>query len=427
MWSNCAAARLAFLLCLVFLVPPAFAGVEAIHANALPQETSVLAAYDDAQRFAPYASSWTSDWQYPVARDEVATRLSADLGFLSLALKSHPANQDLLLLTALVAHYAYNVDVNGSLDTAMRVLAQAQALSPSDICPLWFRASLVCQTGRPAPGFEQFLSIENKEAWERLPIGFWDDYLECAMINGMPAHALRAAAHLEALHAPPSRRRAYLVQTARSIFAPFDPAKAYPPQDAWSGGKLGADVTFTSTTCGLQIRAHGNWIVNDLALNKGACLAYFATGPYKAAAGRMEPSILVVAQRPPQNETLEQFAKSFATKGTFQPFTPARCPASACIGLAGVRPGLYGKEGDGQEQIVVFERDEPTFPGLVFEAPPDPSEAAASQGSVEIRRDQIPERIPGKLYYLVALDTSSSIEKPADKDFGFILANLTVE
>jgi hypothetical protein len=422
-----AAARLALILCLVSLVPPAFAGVAAIHVNALPQETSVLAAFDDAQRFEPYASSWTSDWQYPVPREEVATRLTADMGFLSLALKSHPDNEDLLLLAALVAHYAYNVDVTGSFDIAMRVLRQAQTLSPSDLRPSWFQASLVCQTGDSASGFQQFLSIESDHLWNRLPIGFWDDYLECAMINGMPAHALRAADHLEALHAPPSQRRAYLVQIARNIFAPFDPAKAYPPKDAWAGGKLGGDVTFTSTTCGLQIRAHGNWIVNDLALNKGACLAYFATGPYKAAAGRMEPSILVIAQRPPKNETLQQFAESFATKGTFRPFTPANCPASKCIGLMGDRPGLYGKEGDGREQIVVFERDEPSYPGLIFEAPLDSGKSASSAGSIVLRPDQIPERMPGKLYYLVALDTSSSIEEPADKDFGFFLANLTVE
>lgn len=422
-----AAARLALLLCLVSLVPPAFAGVAAIHANALPQETSVLAAYDDVQRFEPYVSSWNSDWQFPVAREEVVTRLSADLGFLSLAVKSHPGNEDLLLLTALVAHYAYNVDVNGSFDAAMRVLSAAQTVSPSDLRPSWFRASLVCQSGQPAPGFQEFLSIESAHPWNRLPAAFWDDYLQCAMINGMPAHALRAADYLDKLHAPSSRERTYLVQTARSLFAPFDPGRRYPAQDAWAGGKLGADVTFTSTTCGLQIRAHGDWIVNDLALNKGACLAYFATGPYKAAAGRMEPSILVVAQRPRENETLEQFAQSFATKGTFRPFTPSRCPASACIGLSGIRPGLYGKQGDGQEEIVVFERDEPQFPGLIFESPLEAAKGSSTEGAAVLKADQIPERIPGKIYYLVALDTSSSIEEPAVKDFGFLLANLTVE
>ena len=35
--------------------------------------------------------------------------------------------------------------------------------------------------------------------------------------------------------------------------------------------------------------------------------------------------------------------------------------------------------------------------------------------------------MPGKLYYLVLLDTASSIEEPALKDFDFFLENLTVE
>jgi hypothetical protein len=35
--------------------------------------------------------------------------------------------------------------------------------------------------------------------------------------------------------------------------------------------------------------------------------------------------------------------------------------------------------------------------------------------------------MPGKLYYLVMLDTAASIEEPAMKDFDFFLENLTVE
>jgi hypothetical protein len=43
------------------------------------------------------------------------------------------------------------------------------------------------------------------------------------------------------------------------------------------------------------------------------------------------------------------------------------------------------------------------------------------------RPNQIQQRISGKLYYLVLLDTAASIEEPALKDFDFFLKNLTVE
>ena len=105
--------RLAVILFLL-LALPAGAELAAIHAAALPQETSVLAALDDATQLEAYSSSFTQEWRFPVSKDEVATRLGKDLGFLQASLKSHPQNVELLLLTGLVAHYAYNVDVPNS-------------------------------------------------------------------------------------------------------------------------------------------------------------------------------------------------------------------------------------------------------------------------------------------------------------------------
>jgi hypothetical protein len=43
------------------------------------------------------------------------------------------------------------------------------------------------------------------------------------------------------------------------------------------------------------------------------------------------------------------------------------------------------------------------------------------------RPSQTKQRIPGKLYYLILLDTAASIEEPAMIDFDFFLENLTVE
>ena len=88
---------------------------------------------------------------------------------------------------------------------------------------------------------------------------------------------------------------------------------------------------------------------------------------------------------------------------------------------------MYGKDGNGNGRIVVFERDQPEFPGLIFETP---WEMPKSKGGEEVkyyRPNQIQQRIPGKLYYLVLLDTAASIEEPAMKDLNFFLENLTVE
>ena len=300
-------AALLFASLLSLLAPYAFADVAAIHADKLPQETAVLAALDDAKQLEPYSHVFTINWKFPVAKDEVATHLGKDLGFLTIALKNHPDNTELLLLTGLVARYAYNLDVKGSYDITLNVLGQAQKLAPSDVRAPWFRATLICQTMTPKVGANEFLNIESSHAWDQLPVAFWDDYMECASVTNMPAHILRAADHLEKMHVVDSEMRTFLANGARKRFDPFDPKKEYQPKEVWQGENAGDDTKFTSTTCGVQFRAHGKWEVNQIGLDKSGCIANFSTSPYKATTRDLYPSVLLLVRQPEENETLQDF------------------------------------------------------------------------------------------------------------------------
>jgi hypothetical protein len=420
-------AALFFASLLSLLTPNAHADLAAIHADKLPQETVVLAALDDVKQLEPYCHVFTINWKFPIAKEDVATRLGKDLGFLTLALKNHPDNSELLLLTGLVARYAYNLDVEGSYDITLNVLEQAQKLAPSDVRAPWFRATLLCQTMTPKAGADEFLSIENSHVWDQLPAAFWNDYIECASVTNMPAHMLRAADHLEKMHVVDSEMRTFLANGARKRFDAFDPKKKYEPKDVWEGANPGESPDFTSTMCGVRLRAHGNWEVNQIGLGETGCIANFSTSPYKATTRDLYPSILLLVKQPEENEKLQDFSKRFTKKGTFESFVPDHCPAATCIAMKGVQPGMYKEDGDGHGRIVVFERDQPEFPGLIFETP---REMPKSKGGEEVKYyspNQIQQRIPGKLYYLVLLDTAASIEEPAMKDFDFFLANLTVE
>jgi hypothetical protein len=301
-----------------------------------------------------------------------------------------------------------------------------QKLSPSDIRAHWFRATLLCQTSQPEAGANQFLALENSHAWDQLPAGFWLDYMECASVTNMPAHVLRAADHLEKLHATSSEMRRFFPDIARKRFDAFDAKKAYKPKEVWRGAHAGEETEFTSTMCGVRLRARGNWEVNNLGLNGKGCVANFSTGPYMATTRNLSPSVLLLVKQADENETLLDFAKRYS-KGLFAMFTPVRCPAAECVALWGIQSGMYKKDGDGHGRIVVFERDQPEFPGLIFELPQGPQPAKEGEGIKFYRPDQIQQRIPGKLYYLVLLDTAASIEEPAMKDLDFFLKNLVVE
>ena len=420
-------AALLFASLLSLSTPCAFADVAAIHADKLPQETAVLAALDDVKQLEPYSHSWTNKWQYPIAKEEVATRLGKDLGFLTLALKSHPDNAELLLLTGLVARFAYNLDAPGSYETALKALGQAQKLTPSDIRAPWFHATLLCQTAKPTTGAERMLDIENSYAWDQLPTAFWDDYMECATVANMPAHFLRALDHSEKLHAPSLEARDVIADATRKRYEIFDPQREYQPKEVWQAVKVGDDPEFTNTTCGVRLRARGDWHIERLEVTKGSCVAQFRTGPYKATVSERTPNVLLLVQQPKENETLQEFSKKFLNDGTFEPFTSVRCPSATCIAMKGVQPGMYKEDGDGHGRIVVFERDQPEFPGLIFEAPQEIPKSDGGEGVKYYRPNQIQQRMPGKLYYLVLLDVAASIEEPAMKDFDFFLENLTVE
>jgi hypothetical protein len=412
---------------LVISLPRAFADLAAIHADKLPQETAVLAALDDAKQLEPYSHSWSNAWNYPIPKADVATRLGQDLGFLSLAAKNHPENSELLLLTGLVARYAYNLDVEGSHDTAVRVLDQAQKTAPSDVRVPWFHATLLCQTNQSEAGADEMLSIEDNHPWNQLSVAFWSDYLECATIANMPAHVLRAADHLDKLQAPNSDLRSAVTESTRKRYDAFDPNKQYDPREVWQGVKIGDDIQFTSTTCGVRFLARSDWHVERLEVTKGSCVGLFRTGPYKGTVSSRTPNILLLIQQPTASETMQQFSTKFLKDGTFTPYTPTRCPADPCIALKEDTVGMYKGDGDGHGRIVIFERDQPEFPGLLFELSHALPKLGVNEGPQAFHPGQIHQRIPGKLYYLVLLDTAASIEEPAMKDYDFFLQNLTVE
>jgi hypothetical protein len=411
---------------MAFSVPLLHADIAAIHADALPQETGVLAALDDARAMEPYSHVWWPDWNFPLSKQDVAKHLSKDLNSLVHALKKNPQNEELALLTGLVARYGYNVDVKGSQDVTLSALSQAETIDPTDVRGPWFHATFWCETLLPAEGVNEFLSLESSHPWDQLPAAFWIDYMECSYHAHMYAHVLRAADHLEKLHGDSTPLTNSYLDGSRKHFEPFD-SKKYDPRKIWQGYAEGSNTLITSTTCGVRFKVSENWKIDALDMVDGACVATFSTGPYKAAKGSLSPEIMVLVQKPLENETLEEFAGKFLTEGTYQPNAPTRCPADHCIALKGERPGMYRENGDGHPRAVIFERDEPAFPGLIFEAPAgDPKPDKPGPFTMH-DPNQIQQRIPGRLYYFVLLDAAAPIEEPALKDFDFFLQNLTVE
>jgi hypothetical protein len=410
-----------------FISTTALADIAAIHSEALPQEPALLAALDDVRRLEPFVSVWTNNWKYPVGKREAADRLEKDLGFISASRTAHSDNLELALLTGLVAHYAYNLDVPGSHDKAIAALEDASKLAANDFRVTWFHADLLCQTKETGAGALEFLALETAHPWDQLPAGFWVNYMYCATVTNMPAHVLRAATYLERLHAPGSETRTFLAENAAKRFDAFDPSKKYDAKETWQAIDSGDVTGFTSTLCGVRFNAASKWQVAQLGYGNGSCVAVFSTGPYEATTRDLRPSVLLLVQRPAEGETLKDYVEKFRKNGTYEAFVPSRCPTDTCIALSGIQPGMYKADGDGHGHFLAFERAQPEFPGLIFESPIGVPETDAKEGPQFFRPGHIQQRIPGKLFYLVLVDMAASIEAPAMADYDLFLKNLVVE
>jgi hypothetical protein len=411
---------------LLVMVVPAKGSLKDIHADKLPQDLAVRTALTDTVELEEFVRIWNSEWRYSVPRNEVAARLKASLTELQKALSSNPLNEELLLLTGLVAHYAYNVDVADTFDVALNSLANAQKLAPEDYRPEWFLGVHRCQGNLVKQGMEELLAIEGTQVWQQLPTSFWDDYLNCALTANMPAHALRAGDHAAKLKAPPPADRDALLEIARKRFIAPDLVATYSSRDIWSAENVESQMLFTNTMFGLSFSSPGNWKANIADVKNGLALGTFEIGPYAGKRGDVSPNILVIVRQPKAGESLSDFLQSISKGSSVQTGSVAACPLEACLTSEIVKPGGYKVEGDAHFLVTVFKRESPEFPGLLFEQPAGPPVSKSKEPQYFHPTERM-RRLDGTLYYLVGLDTADSVLEKAKKDYEAFLKGIEVE
>lgn len=417
---------IAVFLSLLSVTLPAVASLKDIHIDKLPQDESVQKAYAEATDAEKYASAWSDNWEYDTPKDKVASALKDSLDRLRKAAVSAPDNSELLLLTGLVSHYAYNLDVPGAEELAVSSLQHAHKLAPDDYRPPWFLGSQQCQGSSVKVGMGEFLAVENRSAWDHLPPDFWDDYVFCASVANMPAHALRAGDYLRKLNAPRSETRDFLLETARKRFRPADLEVGYSTKEVWEVDKGSDRTIFKSTMCGFSFSPLADWRLRRLEVQKGICVAQIATGPHAGKAGDVTPSITVIAMPAPDGETLADFMKRFMKYPSPEALHDSQCPSEECLAYQASVPGTYGAKGNGHPIMTAFKRDAPEYPGLMFERPFLPEVPKDSNVASYHPREHL-HRMEGTLYYLVMLDTADSVLDDARKDYEIFLKSMQVE
>lgn len=421
---------IALLVVVLGAVPLSAATLQDIHKDKLPNDAAVQASLQQVAEIEPYVAVWSSQWPAPVPKEKAEATLHVALATLGKATAEHPGNEELLLTYALVAHYGYNMDIDNTHERALGALDAAGKLAPADIRVAWFRGAHLCETLKLKDGMQILQGVEQGADWKALPTDFWLDYSSCAYLTAEPSHALRALSHAKALHGTLSRQNEIVDQAAHEHMEVGKTDRVYTNKDAWyvqqdSGESV---VTFTSYLCGMSFAADGKSKVSLPDIKNGTCAVTIGTGPYRGNKEKMSPQIVVIARPAKSGETLQDFQAVFMKGREWHTIPASHCPAAQCISVESVNTGSYGKEGDGYANVLIFERDEPEFPGLVLETPwTMPTQGMTKDKPIIFRPETRITRIPEKLYYFVAIDSSASVHQPALKDFDTFLKSLVVE
>jgi hypothetical protein len=137
----------------------------------LPQDPRVQSVFTNVRTIEYMAHSWSIKWSYDRPKNQVASLLKSSLGDLRSVEATVPQNEELLLLTGIVAHLAYNVDVDDTYEVAVQSFEKANKLNPADYRPEWFLAAHRCQSDELKTGMAGLLEVEGRVPWKELPGG----------------------------------------------------------------------------------------------------------------------------------------------------------------------------------------------------------------------------------------------------------------
>jgi hypothetical protein len=297
---------------------------------------------------------------------------------------------------------------------ASRAASGAGTTSPA----AWSQGTKLCDAGKLEEGWRALAHLEKSAGNEPLPAAYWRDVLGCALKASMPAHALRAGKMLEDQKATTDADRA-LVEKARAAVRPPDPAAFVAPGEAWVvRKKADGKVLLASTPCGFAFTPHAEPPQLPPA-QRAACSVRIFGAAHPGKSGPLQASIIVMARVAGATEKPEDYAAQVMPTWKAAKVDGLRCPGARCIGYSNTIPGIYGKDGDGVGLAIAFEREQPEFPGLALEQPLPAVKAPDASTPLG--------RYPGRMLFVVQLDSAASVAGPARAELQRFLSGLVVE
>jgi hypothetical protein len=369
---------------------------------------------------------WVHDWTNKIPKNTVVDNLISLYNGLDKLLAK---NAETELLMGDIAHYLYNLEIEEYYQKAIDHYMRAKALRPEDYRVYWFLGN------HYALSASQVLSIQTYQmAMRYLPKPtahalFWADYAVACANASMPGTARYAAHQSSIIAGKTTYIEEQILGVTKNILHSPPPDTTMSSRDMWSiTGRQANRLIFNNYVLGTRMAIDSTWVL-DVGGFKNE-MGYVTFNPHKATAknGReIGYSILLLTKVPAPGQTLQQFFDKFTSQ--YKNRQAVDITANRFKNIISYEfkvPDVYTDIGGGHMYAMAIERGQPDFPGLTLEAPIEVPKQAG--GEVKYyRSSRLYDRLRGKLYYFILLDTCEYIHDESLAVFKDFLDNLTLE
>ena len=385
--------------------------------------------YTSQQRFLLdnliYFDHWSPDWIYEIPKDSLVHELKTCLNSYE-TLTANVYETDLLL--GEIAHYLYNLNEQAYYDTAENYYLKAMAANAKDCRSYWFLGYHYACSDQVKKGVECFnkaIKLVNGETGN----DFWQEYAFTMDLAGMTAHCRYALDKYRA-GGGASQLSKIMDSTLRSQTMQADPDITYKIRTLWTADHQDAGtVSFLSKPLGMMLTVDTTWNIQVFDYAKRMTAVTITPPVLKSAKGATIGYTLAVLVHPANDdESLNDFVTSMmkAGQGTKDEKFVLAHRYSNGLSYTFRSKDVYTDRGGAHIHYIGIERDYPPYPGLALEE--QPQEIKGDPGKVAFyRMGMTRTRFPGRIFYLLILDTCEDIHEGSWNAFQQFVANMRLD
>jgi hypothetical protein len=403
------------LLFLFGLISFDFAQVETIEVDKMKDmDGAVMDVLASLKVNQSYCDHWSPQWNYSISKDDLIHELRKNY---SILMGYNSQSVDLQLMMGMTAHYLYNLDDTLYYNVAIRHFKEA-IQNESDGRGQWMLGRHYALSGNIQEGFVMMDRAMNLLS-EKNKTEFWNDYAMVSAMANMPVHAMMGMDQYREKVGKTSYFESQLGNTMKERILKMDPDSNFLKEQIWFLKQSSNIDEYICNPLGIKfyVDSTNEVIVYDYQRNQNAVLIKppAIQGKMGISVGMSVLMLMHPAKKDGQSldDYMSLILKDFKNKSP----TLLETKYGKLKAFEIKDPSLYPEMGGGHMWLVGLEREEPRYPGLIFEYPTQPNQEKNEQGMNYYHPSETIGRFPGKIQYLFLLDTCEEIYEPSMEFF----------